>query len=185
MSDIFNGLFGGSNQQSSSQQTTQSQSNNQAYPMLSQALGGQVSNATGASNGIAAMLGLGGDQEAQNQAFQNFRNSTGYQFGLDQGTHAITSNAAAKGLLNSGATAKALNTYGQNYANTQYQNYLNPLQNLINSGNQAGGVIANAGQQSSSSGQSTSTGSEFNGGKSGAAGPLGSILGDAASIFLK
>lgn len=155
-------IFGGEQQQS--QQT----SSNQAYPMLSSALGGQISNATGGSNQLAGMLGINGTQ-GQDDAFKNWQNSTGYQFGLNQGSQAITGNAASTGLLNSGATAKALNTYGQNYANTQYGNYTNQLQGLVNSGNQAAGVVEGAGQQS----QQTSSGSKSNGGLGGA---IGSIL---------
>lgn len=150
-----------------------SSSSNQAYPMLSQALGGQVNNGTTASNGLSAMLGLGGDTDAQNKAFSNWQNSTGYQFGLNQGTQAITQNAAAKGLLNSGSTAKALDTYGQQYANTQYGNYTGQLQNLVNSGNQAAGVIGSTGQQSQSQGTSNSSST---GEKKGAGGFLGALL---------
>lgn len=131
---------------------TQSSQFNQAYPMLANTLGSQVSNGTGASNDLSALLGVGGDPAAQQKAFQDWQNSTGYQFGLDQGSKAITGNAAARGLLNSGDTAKALDTYGQNYADTQYQNYLTPLMNLINSGNQAGGIVSGAGGVSQSSG---------------------------------
>jgi hypothetical protein len=138
-------IFGGSNEQRSS--------GNLAYQGLNTALTPQVNNSTSASNGLAALLGIGGDPAKQQQAFSNWRNSTGYQFGLDQGSQAITQNAASRGLLDSGATAKALQTYGTNYANTQYGNYFNQLQGLTNSGNQAAGVLANAGQVS----QGTST----------------------------
>lgn len=117
---------------------------NQAYPYLQGALSGTVSNGTGAGNQIANLLGLNG-QQGQDQGFQNWRNSTGYQFGLNQGISSITGNAATQGLLNSGSTLKALDTYGQNYANTQYQNYLSPLQNLLGSGLQAGSVLSSAG----------------------------------------
>lgn len=182
MSDLFgasNQIFGGNSSQSSSKNS--SLSNNLAYPGLSTALTPQVNNATGSSNQMANMLGLNGAQ-GQNQGFQNWQNSTGYQFGLDQGTQAITGNAAATGLLNSGATAKALNTYGQNYANTQYGNYFNQLMGLQNSGNQAAGVVAGAGQQSQSQGTSQSTGSQSSGGLGGALGSIGSSLG---SLMLK
>lgn len=145
MSSIF-----GKPSQSTTTNNSTSSSGNQAYGMLSQGLAPQVSNGTGASNGLAALLGVGGDPAAQQQAFSNWKDSTGYQFGMDQGTQAITGSAAAKGLLNSGSTAKALNTFGQNYANTQYQNYLNPLQSLVQSGNQAGSTIAGAGNVSNS-----------------------------------
>jgi hypothetical protein len=141
--------------------------------MLSQALGGNVSNGTSADSGLAAMLGLGGNTQAQNQAFSNWQNSTGYQFGLNQGSQAITQNNASKGLLDSGATAKALDTYGQNYANTQYGNYTNQLQNLANTGNQSASVIGSTGQQSQSNGTSSSSNT---GAKQGAGGFLGSLL---------
>jgi hypothetical protein len=137
--------------------------------MLSQALGGQISNGTGASNALSALLGVGGDPAAQQQAFQTFKNSTGYQQGLDQGVNAITGSAATRGLLDSGATAKAVDTYGQNYADSQYQNYLNPLQSLISGGNQAAGVVGQTGQTSTSNSSGT-------GQKQGAGGFLGSLL---------
>lgn len=158
-----------------SQSTTNQNSSNQAYGLLSQGLAPQVSNGTGASNGLAALLGVGGDPAAQQQAFSNWKDSTGYQFGMDQGTQAITGSAAAKGLLNSGSTAKALNTFGQNYANTQYQNYLNPLQNLVNSGNQAGSTIGGAGNVSSQVSQATGNKSDT-GAKQGLGGFIGSLL---------
>jgi len=159
-------VFGGSK----SSQTQTSTSNNQAYPMLSGALGGQVTNGTNASNLLSGLFG-GQGQDAANKAFDTFRNSTGYQFGMDQGSQAVTQNAATKGLLNSGSTAKALTDYGQNYANSQYQNFVNPLMQLVGSGNQAAGVIANAGQQSNSS--STSKSSSNNG--------LGGFIGQGLS----
>jgi hypothetical protein len=137
--------------------------------MLSQALGGTVTQGASAGNQIANMLGLNGSQ-GQNQGFQNWQNSTGYQFGLNQGTHSITGNAAAQGLLGSGSTAKALDTYGQNYANTQYGNYTSQLQGLLNSGIQAGGTIGGAGQVSNSTG-------------SGSSGQKGSTLGAGLSLL--
>lgn len=152
MSDIFGG-----GQQKNSQQSV---SNNQAYPYLQQALGGTVSQGTDAGSMLGNLLGINGGP-AQTQGFQNFRDSTGYQFGKQQGMDSITGNAATQGLLNSGGTLKALDTYGQNYANTQYGNYTGQLQNLLNSGLQGSGVIAGAGQQSISNGSgsgSTSTG---------------------------
>lgn len=163
MGSILKTIFGGPSKQSSQSQSHSEQqssalnanssdsiSGNLAFPMISEMLGGQLNTGNAASGNIAALLGLGGDIAGQNQAFQNFRNSTGYQFGLDAGSKAITGNAATRGLLNSGSTLKALNSFGQNYANTQFQNYLNPLQALIGSGNQAAGIIGNTGQVSSS-----------------------------------
>lgn len=164
MSDVFNGLFGGSNTQE------QQKSTNQAYPYLQGALSPQVSNGTNASGQLANMLGLNGPA-GQQTGFDNWRNSTGYQFGMQQGQDSITGNAATQGLLNSGSTLKALDTYGQNYANTQYQNYLNPLQNLMAGGTAAAGVLGSAGNTSEQ------TSNTFDGGKSGASNFIGALLG--------
>lgn len=150
-------IFGGSKQQSTS--------SNQAFPQLSQSLGGTINNGASAGNSLANLLGLGGGP-AQTQGFQNFRDSTGYQFGKDQGLNSITGNAATQGLLNSGGTLKAMDTYGQNYANTQYGNYTGMLQQLLGAGNQAGGVLSSAGNVSQSTGSSTK----------GAGGFIGSLL---------
>lgn len=53
----------------------------------------------------------------------------GYQFQLQQGTKAIDENAAANGTLMSGNTGTALENYGQNLAQSAYQQtYNNALQ---------------------------------------------------------
>lgn len=46
----------------------------------------------------------------------------GYQFQLKQGLDSVNGSMAAGGFLNSGNRATALETYGQNYAQTQLQN---------------------------------------------------------------
>ena len=61
----------------------------------------------------------------------------GYQFRLSQGTQAITGNAAARGLLQSGATAQALTRYGQDLASQEYGNvYTRQTQEYLNKYNQ-------------------------------------------------
>lgn len=161
MSDIFGGSKQSSNQSSVS--------NNQAFPYLQTALGGSIGQGGQAGSMLGNLLGINGGP-AQTQGFQNFRDSTGYQFGKQQGLDSITGNAATQGLLNSGGTMKAMDTFGQNYANTQYGNYTGQLQNLVNSGMQGAGVLAGAGQQSMSSG--SSKGSSNTGGMGGAIGSL-------------
>jgi hypothetical protein len=102
-----------------------------------------------ALNTESALLG-GGTPEAQAQAksaFQNYLGSTGYNFQLDQGTRAITGSAAARGILNSGSTAKALEQYGQNLASTNFNNYLGQQQGIAQMGLQAGSQIGAAGTQ--------------------------------------
>lgn len=98
----------------------------------------------GAFNG--ALTGTDGGQ-----GLQNYLNSTGYKFTTGQGTQAIENSQAAHGLLNSGATAKALDTYGENMGQTYYQNYLNNLFQGSQLGMQGVQTQANAGSNASNS----------------------------------
>lgn len=124
------------------------------YNYLTSGPGGQaqqtfVNNGVTASNAqqgtqgaIAGLLGQGPNSAANQAAFNNYLGSTGYQFQLGQGTQAINSNAASRGLLDSGANAKALTGYGQNLASTTFNNYLGQLGGL----NAAQGATAASGQ---------------------------------------
>jgi hypothetical protein len=74
--------------------------------------------------------GVGGNMPAPGAAqagFDAFRNSTGYDFRLNEGSRAITNSQAARGMLNSGATLKGLTRFGQNIASDEFNNYLNSL----------------------------------------------------------
>ena len=53
------------------------------------------------------------------------RQTPGYEFGLQQGEGAQQASAAANGTLLTGGTQAALNQYGQNYADTNYNNVYN------------------------------------------------------------
>ena len=53
------------------------------------------------------------------------QNDPGYQARLQLGTDAIQRSAAARGGLVTGGTAKALNSYGQDYASNEYGNVYN------------------------------------------------------------
>lgn len=68
-------------------------------------------------------------QQAQNAAFDNFRNSTGYQFRLGEGLDAVNSGYAGSGVLQSGAALRGITEYGQNFASNEFGNYLNALGN--------------------------------------------------------
>jgi hypothetical protein len=65
--------------------------------------------------------------DQQNAAFDNFRNSTGYQFRLGEGMDALNSGFAASGMLQSGARDRAAMEYGQNFASNEFGNYMNAL----------------------------------------------------------
>lgn len=99
----------------------------------------------GAYGALQGLLGLGDPAQGQ-QAFQQYQDSTGYQFRLGQGIQAIDRGAAARGGLNSGATMKALAQYGQNIGSQEFGNYLNQLQGVIAPGQQALNQNAQAGQ---------------------------------------
>src|SRR6266496_3272973 len=66
------------------------------------------------------------------------QNDPGYQFRLKEGEKALQNSAAAKGTLLSGATAKDINAYGQDYANQSGNILLDSSarqgQNLMNAG---------------------------------------------------
>lgn len=79
-------------------------------------------------------------------AFQNYLNSTGYQFRLGEGSKALNASFAARGLGNSGAAAKAALNYGQNIASGEFANYLGYLGNQQGVGLSAGSALAGVGQ---------------------------------------
>lgn len=93
----------------------------------------------------------------QQQAFDTFRNQPGYQFGLDQGNKSVQASAAARGGLNSGATLKALQRYGTDYADQQgYTPYMNKLAGLFGGAQTAAGQMGSYGQNAASNiGQNT------------------------------
>lgn len=113
---------------------------------------GYINNGSGANNAEANLLGLNGaaGNAQSSPAFQNYLNSTGYQFQLGQGTQAIANGAASKGLLNSGATAKALTQYGQGLAGQSFNNYLNQVNGVSQQGQTALGQVGQAGTQGGS-----------------------------------
>jgi len=149
-----------------------SSSNNQAYPFIKDQYSGAVGTGNSAMSTLGALLGIGGDTNAANNAFNNYLDSTGYNFALNQGSKAITGNAAARGLLQSGATGQALTKYGQNLGQNYFQNYLQNVSGLANQGLQAGNLIAGAGSQSQSKNRGGS------GGLLGAAAGIGSLFSD-------
>jgi hypothetical protein len=109
-----------------------------------------VQSGVGANEAIDELLGIGSssatnDNGAYNNAFQNYLNSTGYQFQLGQGMKALNSGWAAKGLLNSGAAEKAAMQYGRNIASSAFGNYLGALQTQQATGLSAGNALAGVG----------------------------------------
>lgn len=63
----------------------------------------------------------------QANAFDMFRNSTGYQFRLGEGARQGNAAFAGAGTFRSGARDKALLEYGQNFASNEFGNYFGML----------------------------------------------------------
>lgn len=82
---------------------------------------------------MAGLLGFG-DKGQSEAAFNQYKDSTGFQFRMDQGSDAITGSMAAQGLLNSGATAKGLTEFGQNIASDEFSRYMGQLQGVQSTG---------------------------------------------------
>lgn len=118
-----------------------------------------------AANGIAQ---AGGAQAGYN----NYLQMAGFEPAMRQLSRSVTGQGAASGLLNSGATAGALQTRGTELNSQFLNNYLQQLSGLSGLGLQAGGLVSNTGQKSTSTGGRPST-----------AGSIASTVGGIASIF--
>lgn len=110
-------------------------------PFGSSPSGYNPSNPSGASSSSPS----GSDATAANQAFQSYENSTGHQFRLQTGSNALQTSAAARGLLKSGSTLKALDQYGQNLGTQDFQGYLGNLAGQQQLGVNGSSTLANIG----------------------------------------
>lgn len=148
-----------------------STSENINNPLITSTYGGQMQQGTGATDYLAQLLGIGGAGGAQG-GYNNYLQMAGYAPAMRQLAQGITGQGAASGLLNSGSTARALQSRGAELNNQFFNNYLQQLSGLSGLGLQAGGLVANTGQQSTSTGGSPST-----------LGSIASTVGGVASIF--
>lgn len=158
--------------------------------LIKSTYGGQMGAGTGATNFLSSLLGVspGGVAGAANgigtaangvaeaggaqAGYNNYLQNAGYAPAMRQLSQGITGQGAASGLLNSGATASALQKQGTELNSQFFNNYLQQLSGLSGLGLQAGGLVANAGQKSTSTGGSPST-----------IGSIASTVGGLASIF--
>lgn len=136
---------------------------------------------TAANNASAQLLGLAPRGAGTADAFNNYLKSTGYNFRLDQGTDALVGNAATRGILNSGSTAKAVQEYGQNLGSAEFANYLAQLQGQSAAGYNATTAVSNAGTGAGSNAAQyiAAGGDAVAGGLSGALGGFGGALQNA------
>lgn len=154
--------------------TSKSLSENTNNSLIKSTYGGQMGQGTGANNYLSSLLTGQGDTGAANAGYQGYLDNAGYAPAMRQMSQSVTGQGAAAGLLNSGSTAKALQTRGTELNHSFFNNYLQQLAGLSGLGLQAGGLVANTGQKSTSN--STSGGpSTF--------GSIASTVGGIASIF--
>jgi hypothetical protein len=138
-----------------------------------------------ANTALQGFLGIGGDPAASQAALNDYLNSTGYQFNLDQGIEAAQQNKASAGLLNSGATLKALDQYGTGLADQYGQQYEQNLQGVVGTGVSATNALSGTGQSyanavssNNNSAASTSANADL-----AAAGSANSLIGNALSAY--
>lgn len=148
----------------------------------------QRGNAAGVAQN--ALLGLGGDTAGANTAFQNYLNSTDYQFQQDAARRGITGSFAARGLGQSGAALKALQDRSQGIGAGYFGQYLDRLNGINQTGlsganalagvgsNYANAVGANNDSRASAIGNSAlASAGQINGLLGAGAGALGNIYG--------
>lgn len=188
-------LLGGSSKKQASNQAQQLDLT--GYNYLTSG-GGANYTKTAAANGVTGsntssaiqnqegqLLGTQPITDQTKTAFNNYLGSTGYNFQMDQGSRAISGNAATKGLLNSGSTLKAETQFGQNLGSSYFSNYLNQLgglnQQAQNSATQGQNAVSAAGGAGSSGGVAAGTAAQNGGNAMGnaiatAAGTLGGAV---------
>lgn len=174
--------------------TSSSVSENVNNGLITSTYGGSMNQGTGATNFLSQLLGVspsgvantantvgtaangvaaGGGAQA---GYQNYLQNAGYAPAMREMTRGTVGQGAAAGILSSGPTAKALQSRGADLNQGFYNNYLQQLTGLSGLGLQAGGLVANAGQKSTSTGTST-------GGGPSTLGSIASTVGGIASIF--
>jgi hypothetical protein len=116
-------------------------------------------------NRIMELLGIGGDATAgdygrfgRDFSMADYEADPGYAFRLAEGNKALERSAAARGMLMSGQMFKGAQRFGQDLASQEYQNafnryqtnrsnQLNPLGTLMASGQGASNVLSGAAGQ--------------------------------------
>lgn len=87
----------------------------------------------------------GSNPQSALSAWDQFRNSTNYQWRLNEGTRALEQQFAAHGALDSGAAVKSAVKYNQEFAANELSNYMNLLAGQQAMGLSAAGAVAGVG----------------------------------------
>lgn len=151
MGKVFSAVFGGKTSKSKQQST--SSSNNLAYQPVSQAFSPLLGYANSGASSLQKLLG--GDTSE----FDTYREGTGYDFEKDRGESSIMTLLGSKGMRNSGAALKSLNTFNDGLQRSSINSYIEKLLGLTGIGFNAGQQLTGAGNTSAS--QSTGKSSSF------------------------
>lgn len=93
---------------------------------------------------LAGLYGLNGQQ----QSFDAFKASPDYNFRMSEGIRGVDAGAAARGMLDSGATRKAEIGYAGNLASSEFGNYAQRLMGLAGIGQNTAQSLGALGQNS-------------------------------------
>lgn len=116
---------------------SQSRSSGYVAPTYEYQVGGQTFGTREDAQAWATANPTGGT------AYGGFTETPGYDFRLNEGARTVEAGVAANQGLNSGAALKALERYGQDYATSEYDNYLNRLLGVSDRGQSAAtGTVA-------------------------------------------
>lgn len=104
-----------------------------------------------ATGALEALLGLSpGGAAAQEQAFENWRNASGYQFTQAEGQKAINAALGRSGQLESGAAVKSALRFNTGLASNTFGQYQAALQGQQQAGLAAAGAQAGVGTNTAS-----------------------------------
>lgn len=127
----------------------------------------------------------------QQNAFDIFRDSTGYQFRLGEGMDALNSGWAGASALQSGAAMKDAIQYGQNFASNEFNNYMGLLANQQGVGLAGASALAGVGNNyvsnvsanNNAAGTAQANAALFAGNNNPFANALGSVGGVAMGLY--
>ena len=134
---------------------------------------GQVDQGVQGGNILSALLTGQGDTAGAGSAWSRFKDMAGFAPAMRQMSQGTTGQGAASGILNSGMTARRLQTRGGELNQGMFGNFLQQLSGLSGMGQNAGQMISGAG--SVENGKEKSTGAKI---LSGVGGLLGGIFSD-------
>lgn len=135
-------ILGGNAQKKAAKQADKRLVEGRDYAINQSGLGTYRDQGVAAAGAESNLLGIGGDPAAQQEAFNSYLASSGYGTQLRAGQDAISSSAAAKGMLNSGATLKGLNRFGSGLGAQYFNTYLGQVNNVANRGANAAANLA-------------------------------------------